>query len=125
MDEFLEMLVQFAVTLLTAAMTYYGSIALAAVRSYAKSKMSASNVALIERTIDSAAAYVKAQGLDTESAAWVSEMMGYTKRSIPETLDREKVGDVQLINKIKAMKPDIEDRLYKELGKAISGGLRY
>lgn len=104
MDEALDYLTQLLASAVLFVASYYGRKALVAAQAFMKARASAQAIVLIEKAISSGVRKAKEAGLEEHMQGWLSSVLSYTKQSIPETLEREKIDDDQLANKIEAMR---------------------
>lgn len=107
MEDLLDMIVTMIVTALSGALLTYGTLALRALRAQMKARLTAGNIAIIDKTIQSGVDYAKAQGLDEQASGWLSTVLGYTQKQIPDTLAQNKVDADQLYRKIEGVKAAI------------------
>lgn len=111
MEEALEILIYVVTTAVAGALGTWGTMALNAVRKQAKLHASATFINMLEKAIASGAKRAKENGLDQHAAGWLTEVLSYTKQSIPDAIAQQKVTSDQIVKKIEAMKPDLETML--------------
>lgn len=124
MEDLIEMLAQIAALAVSAVITTYGTMALQAVRKRATNDATKAFIDILEKTIESGVAYAAKEGIDKSAANWLTQVMVYTKNSIPETLAREGISDDALRTKIESLvqkRQDVERRYFSGSTIPLSG----